>query len=76
MNLNKKEFVDMLDQRARRERQNSVRPVLVQGRRAESQVDPTELPVRETLRLRDPDTGEFWFVVGYSTIGGPDVVAP
>lgn len=60
---------------AERERQRTFRPAVMQGRRTESNVDPSQLPVYGHEQLRDPGTGNLFFVIGYSLIDGPDVLA-
>jgi hypothetical protein len=59
-----------LDLYIRKERQQTTRPVLIHGRRAEATQDISQLPVRESDNLRQGSG--FKFVFGYSTMGGPD----
>jgi len=66
-----------MDREARR---RTDRPVLVHGRQSDSSVDPSQLASLESgdsrINLRDPVTGNFWFLLDYSTVDGPDIVAP
>lgn len=64
------------NRQAREERRTSIRPALVHGRRIEAEIDVTQLPISESIQLRDPESGECFFVIGYSQIDGPDIVAP
>lgn len=58
-------------------------PAIVRARIARSGVSMGQLPIRTGRQLRilaagngaaARDIGKFWFVVGYSKIGGPDIV--
>lgn len=58
-------------------------PAIVRARIARSSVSAQQLPIRTGRQLRilaagngaaAEDIGKFWFVVGYSKIGGPDIV--
>jgi hypothetical protein len=56
--------------------------------RVAGSVDASQLATRESVQLRvletdvdgvnvlTTDVGKFWFVPGYSRVGGPDVVRP
>lgn len=73
---------DMLKRAAER----GVRSPLVRGRHLEANVNVTQLTSRQgangqQLRIlaagngaATEDIGKFWFVVGYSKLGGPDIV--
>lgn len=59
----------------RKERSMSIRPVISRGRQIENNVDWDAMNVR-SIELVDPVTGKFYFTVGYSIVGGDDVVRP
>jgi hypothetical protein len=64
------------------------RPPITLSRLLDAQIDPAQLPVKSARSLRITqadvdagladiaDLGKFWFVDGYSTVGGPDVPRP
>lgn len=65
------------------ERKAGLRPVTTLHRRLEARLDVNALPSVSAKQLRvlapgngasAEDVGKFWFVPGYSTVGGPDVV--
>lgn len=58
-------------------------PAIVRARMARSGVSSQQIPIRTGRQLRilavgngaaAEDIGKFWFVVGYSKVGGPDIV--
>ena len=60
-----------------------LRTLTTRGRALESQVNLNQLPLVHDRQLRilragngatEGDVGKFWFVVGYSLVGGPDIV--
>lgn len=57
------------------ERKAGNRPITTRGRHLESGVDWHQLPMRSSNNLVASD-GVFWFVPGYSKVGGPDRVRP
>ncbi len=59
----------------RKERTASIRPVITRGRQIENNIDWEAMNVR-AIELIDPLTGKFYFTVGYSIVGGGDVVRP
>lgn len=58
-----------------RERKERHRNVISRGRAIESDIDLTQLPTRSATTLVDSD-GVFWFLPGYSLVGGADKVRP
>jgi hypothetical protein len=64
------------------------RGIYARDRYQEAQQDPTQLRIKQGSNLRvtssdvngstvvTGDIGKFWFVPGYSEVGGPDVVRP
>ncbi len=58
-----------------RERTRSIRPVISRGRQIENQIDWMALPI-DSVDMIDPATGSFFFTVGYSIVGGGDVLRP
>lgn len=59
------------------------RSLTTRGRALEAQVNLNQLPLVHDRQLRvlragngaaAEDVGKFWFVVGYSLVGGPDIV--
>lgn len=55
-------------------RKRSFRPVISRGKHLEG-IDWNQLTVRESEDLTDDD-GVFWFIPGFSIIGGGDRVKP
>jgi hypothetical protein len=62
-----------MDRRVRRE---TDRPVLIHGRQSDATTDPPYLYTLQSYKMRDPATDEMYFVLGYSQLGGPDVMRP
>lgn len=71
------------------ERKASLRQPVGRSRQLEGNIDLSQLPIRATHRMRitaadvnedagitEADIGKFWFVPGYSKVGGPDLVRP
>lgn len=58
-----------------RERTDTIRPVISRGRQIENQIDWMALPV-DSIDMIEPTSGAFYFTVGYSIVGGGDVVRP
>jgi hypothetical protein len=58
----------MVDRRRKREH----RGVISRGRKAN--LDESQLVFDSARQLRDPDDGLFWFIPGYSKVGGPDKI--
>ncbi len=65
------------------ERKESLRRPIVSARRAEAGIDFSQMKIKQKFRLRitsetsgaEPeDIGKFWFIPGYSLVGGPDIV--
>lgn len=56
-----------------RERIATIRGPISRSRQVENNVDWQALSVT-TTELVDPDTGKFFFVPGFSIVGGPDIV--
>ena len=83
-----RQFFEALRRNNALERKLGNRPVIVSARAMEAQYDPTQRSERDYRRLRvgqddvdagraaSGDLGKFWFVVGYSRVGGGDVVPP
>lgn len=73
---------DMIDRAAQR----GMRSSITRARHLEAGVNVTQLTSRQGLNGRQlrvlaagngasaPDIGKFWFVVGYSKVGGPDII--
>lgn len=57
------------------ERLRTIRPVITRGRQIENQIDWMALPI-DSVDMIDPDSGAFFFTVGYSIVGGGDVLRP
>lgn len=66
------------------ERKTRLRRPFVQSRRDEADTDLMQLSLASVHRLRitaegngaeEEDIGKFWFVLGYSVLDGPDVMA-
>ena len=55
-------------------RKKTFRPVISRGKHLE-EVDWNQLPITSSETLVDED-GVFWFIPGYSVIGGGDRVKP
>lgn len=64
-----------LRSRLREEELDGPRTPFTRGRALDGRMDLSQLRVTELKQLRAP-TGEFYFVTGYSKIGGPDIVGP
>lgn len=65
------------------ERKGTIRRPITLARRAEAGVDHQQLSIKIRIPLRiteaengadEEDIGKFWFVPGYSVVGGPDIV--
>ena len=65
------------------ERKANLRRPFSLSRRLEATIDVQQLPLRSARQLRvlaagngaaAGDIGKFWFVIGYSQVGGPDIV--
>lgn len=39
-----------------------------------SAFDPSQLNITSSRSLKDPEDGLYWFVIGYSKVGGPDKI--
>ena len=52
---------------------DTFRSILTRSRRIEQGIDYSQLPVTSSKTLVRSD-GKFFFLVGYSMVGGPDVV--
>lgn len=55
-------------------KKKTTRPVITRGRHLEEQ-DWHQLPVKSSNTLTDTD-GIFFFILGFSIVGGPDRVRP
>lgn len=64
-----------LSKRLQRDRQATTRTIWTRGRILEAHVHSEQLKTNSFMNLRDPDSGLFYFIVGYSQVGGPDIVA-
>lgn len=56
------------------ERKDTFRSVITRGRHLD-QLDWSQLPVKSSTTLMDTD-GLFWFIPGFSIVGGGDKVRP
>lgn len=70
----RREAERVLRDRARRERVRDHEGAISRGRKAD--IDVSQLTITKARNLRDPSDGEYWFVVGYSKVGGGDKVPP
>jgi hypothetical protein len=62
----------VLERASYRDRIRNDLGAMSRGSKADS--DISQVPVTSSRSLRDPADGLFWFVVGYSKVGGPDKV--
>jgi len=67
--------IAMLQRQLHRNDALHVGTVWTRGRAMRSGVAGEQLRVASRTDMRDEDSGELFFIVGYSRIGGPDVVA-
>ena len=67
--------ISMLRKQLARDRAQGLRSVWSRGRALEASIVASQLRVVSTTDMRNED-GAFYFVVGYSTVGGPDVIRP
>lgn len=57
-------------------RKDTVRPIITRGRAHEANIDWKQLTCTSSVDLVDTETGLFWFLPGFSQVGGPDRVRP
>lgn len=88
ISVEQQQFADAIKRSNDLERKLGHRPVILSSRGMEAQYDPSQQSERAYRRLRvcqddvdagravAGDLGKFWWVNGYSLVGGDDVVPP
>ena len=66
--------LEAIDRASDRHRRRESDGVISRGRKAD--LDQSQLVIDDARQLRDPDDNQFWFVVGYSKVGGTDKIPP
>lgn len=66
--------LEALDKANNRNHRREIGGVISRGRKAD--LDQSQLVIDDARQLRDPEDNRFWFVVGYSKVGGPDKIPP